>query len=259
MRTILVACIILVAHGGFCSELPDDALTHAIRYGMAWESYWDAAYNDLSPKAASMLAAQGKVMRVEVWKTTTDAREADSVYYIEPDSHGRDTMPVPQFMIYARRSSVTAIDFGFRGTNGFKDRDTLKVSLPENFRKIASQFSPGAARMLVPIQTGLKGLLVSRHIKGPQHFFVGPFTEYSPKLIIFWVEQKNFIETGPPISTNAASMTRQLTEATYTTVDFAGGGEEHVGLQAKVEEISWADKWVANCVLDGKLVEVEAP
>ena len=259
MKNLSLLYLILLARAGIGGELPDAALTRSIRYGMAWESYWNAAYNDLSPKAMSMLAAQGRAMHVAVWKADTDARDAHSVYYIEPVSHGSNAIPVPDLMIYAQTSKVTAISLGVRGTNAFQDIKDLKVNLPQDFRKEAAQFSPGAIKMLTVLQKGLKGLLAKRTIKGGQHFFVGPFTECSPKVIILWVEQKEFIETGPPNSNDARTLTRQLVEAVYTAVDLTKeAGEDTDKAQAKREELSWTNKWVANCVLDGKLLEVEA-
>ena len=97
------------------------------------------------------------------------------------------------------------------------------------------------------------------NIKAKQHFFVGPFIQCSPKVVILWVERKTLIETGPPESTSAEILTSQLVTARYSNVDMTKEREGADKVQAKREELSWVNKWVANCVLDGKLVEVEAP
>ena len=170
MRNFGLLCLLFVACQGFCSGLSDTALANTIKYGVAWESYWNAAYNDLTPDASartiSMLAAQGKSVQVAVWKAGVNAGGADSAYYIEPVSPGSNEMQFPHLMIYAQGSTVTAIDLGMRGTNASLEKKAFRVGLSRDFRKEATQFSPGALKMLTNLQVGLKGLFGTRQHQG---------------------------------------------------------------------------------------------
>lgn len=266
MNTItcsLLFAIFAQAYGGFCAEPSDATLIAATKYGIAWDFYWNVVHEEMDggkiTKKNPILSVVEHPVQVTVWAAPVRMASSDRAYFIESLVPTNSTEYIPHLVIYCKERHVTAIDFGMRETNAVLTRKALKIDLSEGFDNEAARFSAKGLESLTNLELGLKGMLHQKNVKTLQHFFVGPFAEYSPKVVILWVERKTFIETEPPVSDSVKMLTAQLLEARFSTVDNLGDEEKkHDAGGGVSSERRWIQKWVTNCVFDGKLLEVRA-
>jgi hypothetical protein len=115
--------------------------------------------------------------------------------------------------------------------------------------------------MMDHLKVALRTEVRSAPKAGPQHLFVGPFNELSPEVVIYWVEERLFLEVATPADETVGGWGEVLRSARETRLGTSLGLAPWVMDDPVVrerEKAFWQDRWLANCVGDGTLVEVEA-
>lgn len=239
-------------------------LVRGIQYGIAWDAYWNAHCNIWdsadggyyeATKAIRLL--RGKEIGVTVLKRNSSATAADTRYYVSLNSPATNLNQYVQLVVNIHNGHLACVDSGVPPEDLITVETNLTLKIPADITQLARV--PAKPEELALIKKGLKTVVVAKGFPGTQHFYIAPFNELSPDVIIFWVEQKLFIKTGYPWKEDELIRT-QFKEARFIHMDSRA---EDVALEDKQflfkerERAFWINRWIANCVNDGVLLEVE--
>jgi hypothetical protein len=239
-------------------------LVRGIQYGIAWNVYWnahlniwDSADSGYYEATRAMRLLHGKEIGVTVRKRNSSATAADTRYYVSLNSPATNLNLYVQLVVNFQNGHIACIDSSVPPEDLSTVETNLILKIPEDITQLARV--PAKPEELALIKKGLKTLVVAKNLRGTQHFYIAPFNELSPDVIIYWVEQKLFIKTGYPSNEDELIRT-QFKQARFIHLDSRADDmalEDKQFLFKERERAFWINRWIANCVNDGALLEVE--
>ena len=239
-------------------------LVQGIQYGIAWNVYWNTHLNTWNPEDGGYYEAtkairlmRGKEIQVTVHKKEVTAPMIDNQYYVLVHSPVTNLNLYMSLVLNFYKGRISCIDSCSLSEGSTLMTTNLTVQIHEDITQLARV--PAKPAEIALIKKGLKTIVARKGLLAPQHFFVAPFNELSPEVIVYWVEKKLFIKTGYPWKEDELLKT-QFKEARFIPIespaDAVGIGDKQF-LFNESERAFWSNRWIANCVSDGVLIEIQ--
>lgn len=235
-----------------------------IQYGISWKIYWDTHLNtwdsedgDYYEATKAIHQMKGKEVVATIHKKEGPATALDGAFYIAIDSPVPSVQRYMDLVLNFQEGRLAGIDSGSPPESSVLMEKKLTVKLPQDLEELARV--PSKSEDVALIREGLKEWVASKkQQRTAQHFFVAPFNELSPNVIIYWKEKKEFIEIGYPALKNTEAINALFKEAKF--IDAEENGKQTLSdkqlLEIERRRVFWANRWIANCVNDGVLLEV---
>ena len=236
----------------------------AIQYGVAWNVYWDTALNSWDSEsggyeeaARAVRTMRGKEVQVTVRRSNVPSSNLESHYYAAIHSTNVLAERLLELKLFSRNGHITSVDSGSSSPDSVLVESNLTIRIPNDMTALAR--IPPKPDEIALVKKGLRAFTSRGSSKQTQHFFVGPFNKWSPKVIIYWLEERRFIEVGYPSETPSIPIESQFIQGKTIRIDDDKKGELTAEELLRVEKsrVFWVNRWIANCVHDGVLVEVK--
>jgi len=235
-----------------------------IQYGISWKVYWDTLLNTWDSEDGDCYEATkvihqmgGKEVSVTIGNKEGPATVLNGAFYIVVDSPVPSVQRYMDLVLNFQAGRLEGIDSGSPPEGLMLTTKKLTVKLPPDLEQLAR--IPPKREDVALIKAGLKQWVTTMvKQRTVQHFFVAPFNELSPNVIIYWKEKRMFIETGYPALKSTEAINALFKEAQF--IDVEENGEQTLSdkqlLENERRRVFWVNRWIANCVNDGVLLEV---
>lgn len=239
-------------------------MTRAIQYGIAWNVYWSTSLNSwdsgsgYEPATTAAHQMRGKEVHVTIQKKRLLPDGEHPRFFVTIDSTNSVAQRELQFSIHMRDGQICGVSSSSSLNEMVLVKSNLTVQLASDMTAPAR--TPPSAKEIALVKKGLHAFVTDDGAKSPQHFFVGPFNKWSPKLIVYWVEKRRFIEVGYPSEEPDVPIKSQFIQGRSIDIGDNKEGEALTPAQMLNNEKSrvfWINRWISNCVMDGVLVEVK--